>query len=235
MALLLLAGALYVYDAMVLLASNEAVLARRGRGWTAVFGAFRWRLLGKEPCAPGLLAPHRRFYRLAWSFTGQASAAPRRPVIAAAHLRWLALCCWLSAITLFVLLPLCFFYPLGTAATLLVIAQLYAANLAALAVLWGVHRRLNVPAAKYWATAFECLVCPPFCINLVRRACEWEGVDEDFLRAAAQLSPASEMAAVHAECLLRVEEQMAFEDEHSPRMQALLQMRATLQPTESET
>ena len=40
-ALMLLALALYLHDALMLLAPDEAVLARRGQGWRAVFGAFR--------------------------------------------------------------------------------------------------------------------------------------------------------------------------------------------------
>lgn len=223
---MLMALALYVYDALLLLASNEAVLVRQGRGWRAVFGSCRWRLAGKEPCAPGLLAPHRPIVRLAWQFAGPpAAAAPRRQMPLPVGLGGLALCAWLSGITLFGLLPLSLFGQLGTAVTLGVISLLYAINLTALVLLHRIHQRLQVPAGKYWSVAFECLVCPPFCINLVRRACEWQGVKDDFVQACQALLPPPALAEVHGECLLRIDEQIAFEDEQSSRMAALQRAR----------
>lgn len=230
---MLLAAALYAYDALILLAPNEAVLVRQGQGWRAVFGALHWRLAGREPCLPGLLAPHRPFVRLAWQFEGEPSGVPRRPVQALPGLGALALCSWLSALTLFMLLPLALFVPWGTGLRLAVIALLYGVNLTALVLLHGICRRLGVPAARYWSTAFECLVCPPFCINLMRRACEWAGQDEDFLRACQRLLSSEALAQVHAQCLARVEEQIAFEDEQSGRMAALQRTRARLLPRES--
>lgn len=230
-ALMLLAGALYAYDALILLASNEALLVRRGQGWRAVFGSFHWRLAGREPCAPGLLAPHRPFVRLAWQFEGAPVSAPRQRVAVTPGLGALALCTWLSALTLFVLLPVSLFAALGTWVTLAVIGLLYAVNLAALVLLHRLHKRLRVPRAKYWSVAFECLVCPPFCINLMRRVCEWEGLDEDFLQACQRLLPPDAMHAVQAQCLVRMDEQIAFEDEQGSRMAALQQARARFLPS----
>ncbi len=227
---MLLASALYVYDALILLASNEAVLVRRGRGWRAVFGSHRWRLAGKEPCAPGLLAPHRPIFRMAWQFAGPpaAVAVVRQPL--PVGLGGLALCAWLSGLTLFVLLPASLFLGLGSWVTLGVISLLYAVNLGALVLLYRIHRRLQLPAGKYWSVAFECLVCPPFCINLVRRACEWQGWRDDFLQACQALLPPPALAEVHAQCLPRIDEQIAYEDEQSSRMAALQRARARLLP-----
>jgi uncharacterized membrane protein SirB2 len=228
---MLLASALYVYDALILLASNEALLVRQGRGWRAVFGSHRWRLAGKEPCAPGLLAPHRPIVRLAWQFAGQPAAAwPRQQMPLPVGLGGLALCAWLSGLTLFVLLPLSLFGQLGTWITLGVIGLLYAVNLSALVLLYRIHRRLQVPAGKYWSVAFECLVCPPFCINLVRRACEWQGLKDDFLQASGALLTPPALAEVHTQCLLRIDEQIAFEDEQSSRMAALQRARERFLP-----
>lgn len=228
---MLLASALYVYDALILLASNEAVLVRQGRGWRAVFGSHRWRLAGKEPCAPGLLAPHRPIVRLAWQFAGQPAAAwPRQQMPLPVGLGSLALCAWLSGLTLFVLLPLSLFGQLGTWITLGVIGLLYAVNLGALVLLYRIHRRLQVPAGKYWSVAFECLVCPPFCINLVRRACEWQGLKDDFLQASGALLTPPALTEVHTQCLLRIDEQIAYEDEQSSRMAALQRARERFLP-----
>lgn len=228
---MLLAAALYAYDALILLASHEALLVRQGRGWRAVFGSFRWRLAGKEPCAPGLLAPHRPIVRLAWQFAGPPAATVAPPSLPLpAGLGGLALCAWLSFITLFGLLPISLFGQLGTAVTLGVIGLLYAVNLSALLLLHRIHRLLRGPAGRYWSLAFECLVCPPFCINLVRRACEWQGVREDFLQASQALLPPAALAEVHAQCLLRLDEQIAYEDEQGSRMAALQRARERFLP-----
>lgn len=228
---MLLASALYVYDALILLASNEALLVRQGRGWRAVFGSCRWRLAGKEPCAPGLLAPHRPIIRLAWQFAGPpAVAMARQPPSPPVGLGGLALCAWLSGLTLFVLLPLSLFGQLGTWITLGVVGLLYAVNLSALVLLYRIHRRLRLPAGRYWSVAFECLVCPPFCINLVRRACDWQGVKDDLLQACQALLPPPALAEVHAQCLLRLDEQIAYEDEQSSRMAALQRARERFLP-----
>lgn len=232
--LMLLAAGLYVYDALILLAGNEALLVRQGRGWRAVFGSARWRLAGREPCAPGLLAPHRIIVRLPWSFVGTpGTGGARRSVAVPAGLGALAGACWASAVVLFVLLPLSLFLALGTAVTLAVVGLLYGVNLTALALLYRIHRRQGGPAGRYAATAFEGLVCPPFCINLVRRACEWEGLDEDFLQACARLLPSADLPAVHAQCLLRVDEQIDLEDEQSSRMAELQRARQRFLAPES--
>jgi hypothetical protein len=65
---MLLALALYVYDAALLLASNEFVAVRTGASrWRCKFGANNWKLGGREPWVPNLLMPWRDAVRVRWS------------------------------------------------------------------------------------------------------------------------------------------------------------------------
>ena len=230
---MLLALALYLYDALFLLGRDEALLVRTRRGWRAAFGAFDWRLAGKEPYLPNPFLPHRPVVRLAWQFDGAAGAGAARKVEVQPQLKGLAVLTGVSAVTLFVLLPASLFAHWGTLATLLVVGLLYLVNLAALALLYRQHKSSAVPARVYWSTAFECLVCPPFCLNLVRRAYAWAGVNEDFLAASRRLLPAQHMPAVHANCLRRIDEQIAFEDEQGSRMAALQRARERFLPKDA--
>lgn len=223
---MLLALALYIFDSMFLLHSREAVLIRSGKGWRAVFGSFHWRLGGKEPCLPNPFTPYRAVVKLEWQLLDSPDKANCQKTAIVPGLQTLALLTCGSGLMLFLLLPLSLFAHWGAAVTLTVICALYVINIAALTLLYRIHRTLKAPGKSYWSTVFECLICPPFCINLIRRVYAWRALDEDFLDACHRLLTPEELASVHASCLARVDEQIAFETDDSPRMNALQQSRA---------
>src|SRR6185503_1463776 len=104
---MLLALALYLFDSLLLLSSDEAALLRGWRGrWFAGFGASRWRLAGKEPYVPNPFTPHFPLFRLRWRFV-----CPVQPVAAAQllsvpkELSGLGFFVQTSAVCLFLLLP----------------------------------------------------------------------------------------------------------------------------------
>jgi hypothetical protein len=233
--LMLLAVALYLYDALCLLASNEAVLVRGRSGrWFARFGAHRWRLGSKEPCLPNPFMPQRPMFRLAWSFEGDApSRDVSRPLQVPSQVEGLGKFTVVSALCIFVLLPAGLFSAIGASFTVAAVALMYLNIVVALAV---VHRRragLSLPGRQFAGLAFECLVCPPFSINLVRRLCARVSTNEPFTTAARRLLSADAMADVNAQCVARLEEQMDFESEGSQRMQTLQAAKARFAPPES--
>jgi hypothetical protein len=230
--LMLLAAALYLYDSFWLLGSNEAVLRRAWRGrWQAGFGALRWRLGAREPYLPNPFTPHRPQFRLAWRFDGGAARAKTSSLLLVpAELSGFAPFVCGAAVALFVLLPLGLFTRLGTPFTLVAIALLYTLNIASLLRLWLLRRGLKISNRQVSQIAFECLVCPPFAINLVRRLCaRWQHA-EDFVSAATRLLQPAELAEAHAQCLLRVDEQIESEPESSPRLAALQAARSRFLP-----
>ena len=221
--LVLLALALYLVDAAQFFGRDEAALVLGGgRRWFAGFGLDRWRLSGREPYLPNPLTPHQPLFRLRWRFETVAGSTPAaRPVSVPAELRRLSPHVLLSGACLFVLLPFALFYPLGVAWTCGIVGLLYANNLLALGMLYRWRAAFGLSKSTFGALAFECLACPPFSLNLVRRLCTRLAVDEDFNAAAARLLDPQELARAHAECLRRIDEQIDYELDGSPRMTAL--------------
>jgi hypothetical protein len=222
-ALMLLAAALYLVDALQLLRSDEAMLVRGGRGrWRAGFGANGWRLRGQEPWLPNPFAPHRLQRRLRWSFEDPVGAGmARHPLRLPPQIGRFGFFAWTSATCIFVLLPAALFVPLGVGVTLGVIALLYLNILAALGLVVAWRRPLCLSAPQVAGLAFECLVCAPMSINLVRKLCARVPVDERFNSAAQRLLDAEGLAAAKAQCLLRLDEQLAWEPEGNARATAL--------------
>lgn len=220
--LVLLALALYLFDASLFFARDEAALVCGGGGrWFAGFGLDRWRLSGREPYLPNPFTPHQPLFRLRWRLDGALPEAPARPVVVPAELRRLSPHVIVSGACLFVLLPFALFYPLGIVATCCIVGLLYANNVLALALLYRRRASFGLSPSAFGSLAFECLACPPFSLNLVRRLCARLHVDEDFNTAAARLLEPVALARAHAECLRRVDEQIDEELDGSPRMAAL--------------
>ena len=234
---MLLAIALYLYDSLLLLAGHEAVLVRGWRGrWVARFGANRWKLGGKEPCLPNPLTPHRPLFRLAWNFEGelpQANASAMRLRVPREVDRLRPFVC-VSLICLFVLLPIGLFLPVGPAFTAGAVALLYLNNLVALGLVFRLHHQLHLSARQFGGLAFECLVCPPFSINLVRKLCARVPVGEAFTVAAQRLLLPDELANAHAQCLIRLEEQLAYAPEDSVRASALSSEKTRFTPRQEQ-
>jgi len=226
---MLLAIALYLYDSLQLMASHEAAVMRGWRGrWSARFGANRWKLAGKEPWLPNPLTPHRPFFRLAWSFEGEPSRAPASALLLRVprEIDRLRPFVWVSMLSLFALLPIGLFLPVGTAFTAGAVALLYLNNALALGWVFRHRQQLHLSARQFGGLAFECLVCPPFSINLVRKLCARVPAGETFTAAAQRLLLPDELATVHAQCLIRLEEQLAYAPEDSARARALLAEKA---------
>ena len=235
--LMLLAIALYLYDSLLLMASHEAAVMRGWRGrWSARFGANRWKLAGKEPWLPNPLTPHRPFFRLAWSFEGEPSRAPASALLLRVprEIDRLRPFVCVSLICLFVLLPIGLFLPVGPAFTAGAVALLYLNNLVALGLVFRLHHQLHLSARQFGGLAFECLVCPPFSINLVRKLCARVPVGEAFTVAAQRLLLPDELANAHAQCLIRLEEQLAYAPEDSVRASALSSEKTRFTPRQEQ-
>lgn len=232
-ALLLLALGFYLGDSLKLLASNEAVLLPvRGR-WHARFGAQGFRIAGKEPWLPNPLTPHRPLFRLAWRFEGDRGRRPcAHPVQLLPALARLSPWIVNMGVCLFVLLPIGLFMPVGLPFTLAALVLLYLHIVVSLGLVFRVRQALGLTTRAWGALAFECLVCPPIALNLVRKLSDRVVVDESFTAAVARLVDADRRPEVDAQCLARLDEQIAIEDEGSDRMRTLRSARGRFLPEE---
>lgn len=237
---------LYLKDSLWLLAADEAVLRRGPRGmWHASFGQRGFKLAGREPYLLHPFKPQQAAWRLRWRMAtpaasdarggaGQATppgAAPAtrvslKPLAAPPELARLAPWAWAIWSLLFVGLPVTVLGRLGTLSTLAVAAALYGSIAVALVLVWRWRMRLGIAPRAAALLAFECLACPPYAANLVRRVAAAMAPQEDFVSAAQRLLPPDALATVHRECLARIDDQLEAEPEHSPRATALRDARA---------
>lgn len=232
-ALMVLAWALYLFDSLLLLQLNQAVLFRRGRSWVAAFGAHSWTIRGKEPFLPNPLLPHRPMYVLHWGLTQENTSAPgsvRLQERTELHIFMpFVLFSWLC---LFVVVPVGLFSPLGVEVTLAGAAAMYLSNGIALLIMVRRRAALGLSGRRCGALALECLTCPPFAVNLVRRLSAVLPVQEDFVAASTRVLRADALPEVHRQCLRRLQAQIDITDETTPQWAALVAARARFTPPE---
>jgi hypothetical protein len=197
----------YLYDSTVLLYSNEAVLAcDNRRHWSAATGMAGFLLAGRTVCLLNPFTPHRPAFRLRWEFNSLAQAPQSRWMERAHELKVLAPTTWSAGIGLYALLPLGMFTALGAYAVIPALVLLYGSIIVSLVL---VRRRkiLIVPGGmRFLSLAFECMACPPFGVNMVRRTTLGLGIAEPLPLAAVRLLDAAGWARLRALCLTRVED-----------------------------
>ena len=224
-----LAIGLYLYDSTVLLYFDEGIVLPAGRDrWLVRFGSGNVRLMGKDLFLPNPLLPHRPLYRLSWRIPALPARADGKWQERRALFRSLAPMTWGMALALFVLLPLGLFSRLGEPMLLAALVLLYLSILAALS--WvAFHRvRLPLPAKMLVLLAMECLVCPPFALNLVRTISLAMPVAEDLAVAARTLQAPEDWNATRLELIKRLEEEIDGEEEHSERAALLASSKSRL-------
>lgn len=222
---------LYLYDSARLLHSNEGVLAATlGGRWSLHFGAEHYTLRGKQPFVPNPLLPHRPVFPLRWNQL----LAPATP----AAQRWtpppfgpykvLAPLVWLMALALFGLIPAGLFSRYGNLAVAAGILLFYATALLALVYVWFKRGALKLTGRQVGALAFESLTCPPFALNLVRHITWRAAPAEELVSAARRLLRKDDWAATLPAVIKRVDNAIAWENEGTPRAQALAEYQASL-------
>jgi hypothetical protein len=231
-------GALYLKDCIFLLQVNEAVLVSRGRGrWAAGFGARTWRIAGREPFVANPWLPDRAVFRLRWRMTPAgaepAGAKPARtPLRMPAELARIGRLAWLTWFALLVCLPVCLLGRLGPAVTIAAIAWAYASIIGSLALAWIWRRPLAISSRAFTVLAFECIACPPYAANIVRKLAALQRVDEDFEAAAARVLDSRHLAEARSECLARLDDQIERTGDGDPDFESLRQARGRFLPGE---
>lgn len=222
---------LYLYDSARLLHSNEGVLAATlGGRWSLHFGAEHYTLRGKQPFVPNPLLPHRPVFPLRWNqlLVPVTPAAQRWTPPPFSPYKVLAPLVWLMALALFGLIPAGLFSRYGNLAVAAGILLFYATALLALAYVWFKRGALKLTGRQVGALAFESLTCPPFALNLVRHISWRAAPAEELVSAARRLLRKDDWAATLPAVIKRVDNAIAWENEGTPRAQALAEYQASL-------
>jgi hypothetical protein len=232
---MLLALVLYLYDSLLLLAANEAVLVRGVRGrWRGEFGLSHWRVRGKEPYLPNPLTPFLPLFRLRWSLEGDAHEELGGPLRIPNAAPIFGAFSAISGLCIFVLFPIGLFqYPL---LTMPAIVLLYANVIAAIGTTFALRTNFCLSTRECAGLCFECLACPPFAVNLLRRLCARVRPEESFTSAARRLLGAEALECAMVQCLAKLDEQLDYEPEGTPRMRAMQDAKARFgAPTQATT
>jgi hypothetical protein len=213
--LMLVIGFFFLKDSIRLLHQNEAVLVRGiGGRWRAGFGTRSWRLAGREPYLANPFLPHEAIVRLAWRMAAgpvDATVAAANPVAVPRELPRFGLVAWLIWAELFVLLPAALSGRVAGISPLLAIALLYATAVAAMVTVWWRRTALNLSNQAFRALAIDCIACPPYAANLVRRLAALQTIDEDFVAASRRLLTPQAQRSVDRECGARIDERIETE------------------------
>jgi hypothetical protein len=214
----------YLYDSTVLLYSNEAVLAcdRRLR-WSAATGWAGFLFAGRTVCLLSPFTPHRPSFRLRWDYNSLVQAPPSPWMDRAQELKVLAPTTLSAAIGLYVLLPLGMFTALGAYAVIPALVLLYGS----LGVSLFLVRRRKILIAPGWtrflSLAFECMACPPFGVNMVRRTTLVCRIAEPLPLAAVRLLDAPGWGKLRGLCVARIDDALqsvAAESDEEKLLQA---------------
>jgi hypothetical protein len=175
---------------------------------------------------------------MAWDFEQQPSRqkttaalpdwAPRPEAFRV--LGWL---CLLSGLLQLLAFPAVMFLYQTDVSVIAVLAAIYTSILAVIALVWRRAGIFGLTGKKLGALAFECLVCPPFAINLVRRLSIDQCKSADLVVAAEQLLKPEAWATAQQQLGARLEDQMSLEPEGSQRYTALQSRLHTLLPARS--
>jgi hypothetical protein len=193
---------LYLYDSSVLLFSNEALLTTKSqRRWSLELGFYGFLLAGRSLCVLNPFTPQSPAFRLNWDFLRpDVGVADSAWSLQADRLRRLSVTTRISAAALLVLLPLGLFSPLKVYALVAALLLLYGSAIVGLIRLRSMRSELQFTRARYAGFVFECLACPPFAANMVRRIALQQRVPESLPSAGARLLPAEEWDRLRVRC-----------------------------------
>ena len=225
--LIALAVVLFLYDSTVLLYANEAIFTcTRKQEWNVLTSLPGVLIGGRRVCFLPPFALHSPSARLRWNLyateqvAGDVAWSQELPKLSSAA-PWTIN----AGIGLFVLLPMGLFTPLGEFAVIPAVCLIYGSIIAALFVIRWNCKLPALSRAKFAGFAFECLACPPFGVNLVRRCSLMSQVDEALPTAAERLLDAAQLKILGTHCQAVIDEELLQIGDDSPHRTALEQQR----------
>jgi hypothetical protein len=221
--------ALYLYDCVILLHWNEALLASPWKGkWIPLFGSRTFTLRGKELSIASALLPGAPVFRLHWSpdSVGMKESGFDGRAVPLRRIQWFSLVVFVCTI---LLLPAALLSRAGDAVLLVILATVYASVLGTLVCVWLKRRDLQLTGKAFASLAFEVLACPPFAPNVARKLSMNVPVREDFVAAARRLLDDRPVSDSFGRIKARLRDEMDAEEPGSERLSRLRSREAQLQ------
>jgi len=220
--LLALAIGLYVFDSMLFLFPNEGVLTSVGKArWRVTFGSDKTRVRGKEILFPNLLFLHRPIFKLSWDSEGATTQ------VAPIAFDWdaqkvlfkgLMMPVYGIGVAQFIVFPYVIFFFLTDISIIVSLVYLYGSILIALFLVYRNRGIFHLSKRKFLSLSFECLICPPVAVNLVRKlSLGLPEINQDLLVVSQNLLGLEDWRTTKEKFISRIGEDIDFEDENTPR------------------
>ena len=231
--LFMLAVGLYVFDSMLLLFPNEGILTSVGKArWHVAFGSDNTRVRGKEILFPNLFLLHRPIFKLSWNCEGVARQDPPNAFDWAAQrdrFKGLMIPVYGIGFAQFLVFPYVIFFFLTDLSIVLSLAYLYGSIFVALFLVYRKREDFHLSKRKFLSLSFECVVCPPVAVNLIRKiSVGLPELAQDLLVVSQALLEGEDWNRTKDKFISRIGEEIDFEDENTPRFEKLIANRDRL-------
>jgi hypothetical protein len=218
---------------MLLLFPNEGVLTAIGKSrWRVTFGSEKTRVRGREILFPNLLLPHRPIFKLSWECEGLTEQVPTVAFDWGAQkvlFKDLVMPVYGIAIAQFIVFPYVILFFLTDISIISSLAYLYVSILISLFLVYRKREIFHLSKRKFLSLGFECLVCPPVAVNLIRKlSLGLPGLKQDLLMVSRNLLEADEWHSTKDTFISRIVEEIDFEEENTPRLEKLITHRDIL-------
>lgn len=228
----LLIGAIgfYLYDSIRLVAPEEVLLVKSFRGWSGVLPKGFFQVRGRNVYLPNPLMPCTALFQVDWlrGNLGINAANGRRPQVIGEQLKIFQILAMVLLVEMMVLLPV-------TATTIGLgvefLSALILVYLTIFSVVYELHARkkaLGLSHKSFLSISFDCIACPPFAINTVRKITKAIVIDVDLIKFASENFSSSEYAAFAASLNKEIQEVLDVEELSTSTASQLLQIQQKL-------
>jgi hypothetical protein len=235
--LLLLAIGLYIYDSILLLYPNEAILsAAYNNKWQIKFGYKNTNINGKELFVQNLLLPQRPIFKLFWNYEGKSEEQKIQIdwKIHQEQFKILSFPILMIAIAQLIIFPYVIFFYLTDISIIISLIFLYASIIISLLLVYKKINILKISKRKFYLICFECLICPPIAINLARKiSLAIPESKEDLLNLSKRILEEHEWNITKKHFITKIEDELQISDENTERYIKMIANRNHLLVTKS--
>ncbi len=218
----------YLFDSAMLLYANELVFVKQDGEWTFGRPGSGWEMLRKFIYLPNPLTPDYPLFRVCWVIS---SAPNEHQEDMEALQQFLNILSPLRYMTFSLFVLLLIGLPVvvlgfGTGLVLLLLlGVIYCVISVMLALIYRQREKLGLSVKSFAKLAFDSFACAPFALNLVRKITLRRSLMGDPICFAYKALDADAFVNLVQALCHRVDEEIEFEDEASPRCSALKDFR----------
>lgn len=213
----------YLFDSFKLLHHNQLIICREYRGWKIICPDSSWQILRKIPYIFNPFLPNFSIFCGNWSAAADASNVDVSTKLdefsdAVYPLNYFVM---ILLAMMCIFMPLTLFYYGAGFVFFTITLSTYTVILIMLAVLYTKKSKLGLSSKNYLSAVFDCVACPPFAINLVRKITWQYKIDFSPIEFATNKLSREDLSKFSKLLISRLDEQLLFEDDNTDRSEKL--------------